>query len=148
MILSGEYDQQLVKSINKAVMNWGGRFVVEYVQHWRSFLSDWKSFGKIVHLTMYGEDVRKIIDEVRGCDSDLLVVVGSQKVPRELYELSDWNISITNQPHSEVSALAVFLHMLFKEKEFELEFERPRIRIVPSQREKRVLTVVPRHPSS
>ena len=97
---------------------------------------------------MYGEDVRRIIDDVRDCDSDLLIIVGSQKVPKELYELADWNISITNQPHSEVSALAVFLHMLLREKEFDLEFERPRIRVIPSRREKKVVSVVPRHPSS
>jgi tRNA (cytidine56-2'-O)-methyltransferase len=148
MVLSGECDQQLIKSISKAVLNWGGTFAVRYVKSWRSFMNEWKTSGKVVHLTMYGEDIRRIIDDVRECDNDLLVVVGSQKVPRELYELADWNISITNQPHSEVSALAVFLHMLTKEKEFDLEFERPKIRILPSKRKKRVLSVAPRHPSS
>jgi tRNA (cytidine56-2'-O)-methyltransferase len=148
MVLSGDYDQQLIKSIDKATANWGGRFAVKYVRSWRSFLSGWRSSGKTVHLTMYGEDVRKIIDDVRACESDLLIIVGSQKVPRELYEIADWNVSITNQPHSEVSALAVFLHMLLREKEFDLEFERPRIRVIPSRREKRVVSVTHHHPSS
>jgi tRNA (cytidine56-2'-O)-methyltransferase len=148
MFLSGDSDQGLVKSINKAVAKWGGGFTVEYVRSWRSFLSNWKSNGKSVHLTMYGEDVRRIIGDIRDCDSDLAIIVGSQKVPREIYEIADWNVSITNQPHSEVSALAVFMHMLLAEAEFDLEFESAKIRVVPSKRGKRVASLAPPHPSS
>lgn len=148
MFLSGDSDQALVRSINKAVANWGGEFKVQYVKSWRAFLTNWQSSGKSVHLTMYGADVRRAIDEIRSYDKDLLIIVGSQKVPRELYQIADWNISITNQPHSEVSALAVFLHMLLGGNEFDLEFERARIHVLPSPRGKKVVKAFPRHPSS
>jgi tRNA (cytidine56-2'-O)-methyltransferase len=148
MLLSGDNDQQLVKSIGKVAANWGGSFTIKYVRSWRSFLNGWKSGGKIVHLTMYGEDVRRIIGEIRASNSDLAIIVGSQKVPRELYEIADWNVSITNQPHSEVSALAVFLHMLTEGNELDLEFKQAKLHVIPSRREKQVIAAVPRHPSS
>jgi tRNA (cytidine56-2'-O)-methyltransferase len=44
--------------------------------------------------------------------SDLLLVVGAEKVPRDAYDLADWNVSVGNQPHSEIAALAVFLDRL------------------------------------
>jgi tRNA (cytidine56-2'-O)-methyltransferase len=43
-------------------------------------------------------------------DRPLLVVVGAEKVPREVYDLVDANLAVGNQPHSEVAALAVFLY--------------------------------------
>lgn len=147
MFVSGENDEALIRSINKVVASWGGEFRVEHITSWRKFLDNWRSAGKSVHLTMYGSDVRSVIDEVRSCDTDLLLIVGSQKVPGELYQIADWNVSITNQPHSEVSALAVFMHLLSEGAEFDLEFPSARIRVVPSTRKKKVIKADPRHPS-
>jgi tRNA (cytidine56-2'-O)-methyltransferase len=148
MILSGENDYQLVKSINKVVAYWGGEFSVRYVDSWRRFLNEWRSTGKTVHLTMYGADARQVVDEIRSCNKDLLVIVGSQKVPKELYQIADWNVSVTNQPHSEVSALAVFLHLLRKGDEFDLDFQKARIRVVPTLRGKTVARSESSRPSS
>jgi tRNA (cytidine56-2'-O)-methyltransferase len=61
----------------------------------------------------------------------ILVVVGAEKVPGEVYGLSDWNISITSQPHSEIASLAVFLDRLFGGSELSAEFPGAKIRIVP-----------------
>ena len=64
---------------------------------------------KIVHLTMYGEKINEMCkSELQNCDK-LLIVVGAEKVPREIYELADYNVGIGSQPHSEISALAILL---------------------------------------
>jgi len=42
----------------------------------------------------------------------LLLVVGAEKVPGDLYDLADVNVAVGNQPHSEVAALAILLHAL------------------------------------
>jgi tRNA (cytidine56-2'-O)-methyltransferase len=88
---------------------------------------------------MYGIDACEALEEIRSINTDLLVVVGGQKVPGELYGLADWNISVTNQPHSEVSALAVFLHMLNKGNERHRKFPGARITVVPNPRGKKVI---------
>jgi len=74
-----------------------------------------------------------------GSPGTLLVVVGAEKVPGELFELADFNVAVGNQPHSEVAALAVFLDRLFGGEELRREFPGARRRIVPSERGKRVL---------
>ncbi len=70
-----------------------------------------------------------------------LIVVGGSKVPRIVYKLSDWNISVTSQPHSEISALSVFLHDLFEGKELSKIFCNAKLRIVPQSNSKKVLKI-------
>ncbi|TRO45870.1 tRNA (cytidine(56)-2'-O)-methyltransferase, partial [Candidatus Bathyarchaeota archaeon] len=66
---------------------------------------------------------------------------GSQKVPKEFFsnEVSDFNVSIGNQPHSECSALAVFLDRFFEGKELTRGFKKAKIKIVPQQRGKKTI---------
>jgi len=44
-------------------------------------------------------------------------------VPWALYERADFNVGVTNQPHSEVAGLAVFLDRLFEGTELDREWE-------------------------
>ena len=100
---------------------------------------NWQNVGgKIVHLTMYGEQAHKIIDEVRDIDNDLLIIVGGSKVPSKIYKNATWNVSVTTQPHSEVAALAVFQHLLLDGAEFDLEFEDPVFEVIPTLHGKNV----------
>ena len=138
MLFSGDNDPGLVSSIERVSSSWGGTFKAQHVKSWRRFLTDWNISGKSVQLTMYGLNVYDVVGEIRSCDQDLLVIIGGQKVPREVYELVDWNVSITNQPHSEVSALAVFLHILLDGDEFRIQYPDARNSIIPSLRGKRV----------
>lgn len=90
-----------------------------------------------VHLTMYGEPIKERIEEIKK-ERDILVIVGAEKVPREVFDLADYNIAIGNQPHSEVAALAIFLDRYteggWQNKKFEGEME-----IVPMKKGKRVV---------
>ena len=133
---SGLRDSSMEKSIHGVASHWGGNFGVAHVRSWKAFLRDWN--GKSVHLTMYGMPVHKRIEKIRG-EKDLLVIVGGEKVPWEVYELATWNIGVTNQPHSEVAALGVFLHEYFQGKELSLSFKRAGKRVVPQARGKKVV---------
>lgn len=144
IILSGEYDEGVIRSLTDVVERWGGPFDVVYEENWRKVIKEWKRQGGIVvHLTMYGINLPDIIDEIRrrfySERRRILVVVGAEKVPREVYELADYNVAVTNQPHSEVSALAVFLDWLFQGQEMKKEFVGARLRIVPQPRGKKVV---------
>ncbi|MGD2142794.1 MAG: tRNA (cytidine(56)-2'-O)-methyltransferase [Candidatus Bathyarchaeota archaeon] len=133
---TGERDKALEETIRKLVYNWGGYFSLEYVKGWRDIVSNWH--GRIVHLTMYGLPLQEMIPTIRENHSELLVIVGGPKVQGEVYSLVDWNVAVTHQPHSEVSALAVFLHELFEGEELSIKFNGARLRVVPQEREKRI----------
>jgi len=138
IILSGEKDDAIIKSINKVVKNWGNHFEIKYEKNWRNIIEKWG--GKTVHLTMYGLPIKNKIDELKKT-KNILVIVGSEKVPGDVYQLSDFNISITNQPHSEVASLAVFLEKLFGGKELEKKFKNARIKIIAKERGKKIISL-------
>jgi tRNA (cytidine56-2'-O)-methyltransferase len=94
--------------------------------------------GRIVHLTAYGLPLPKMLPEIHDSKGDLLVVVGSEKMPGEIFKLADWNVSITNQPMSEVAALAIFLDWFKQHREFDREFSKAQVQIVPSKSGKEV----------
>jgi tRNA (cytidine56-2'-O)-methyltransferase len=99
-------DTQLEKRIEAVCERFGGDFEIKTGVKWRKIIEEWK--GVVVHLTMYGEPIGERIGEIRESE-DILVVVGAEKVPYEVYKMVDYNIAIGNQPHSEVAALAIFL---------------------------------------
>ena len=109
IIYSGEHDSDFESSVKNIVKNWGGKFEIEYEKNWRRLIKGFP--GKKVHLTMYGIPLLKEISGIRK-SNEILVIVGGQKVPAEVYHMVEHNISVTSQPHSEVAALAVFLHEL------------------------------------
>jgi tRNA (cytidine56-2'-O)-methyltransferase len=93
---------------------------------------------------MYGINLPDIIDEVRRIwkdGKDLLVIVGGEKVPGEVYGLADYNIAVGNQPHSEIAALATFLDWLQEGKELRKEFSNVKLKIIPSPNGKKVLMI-------
>ena len=137
-ILSGERDDAVIESVKKVAKKWGGKFSARYEKNWKRVVRGFR--GKKVHLTMYGAPLQEAVPALRGAKS-MLIIVGAEKVPREAYALADFNVSITNQPHSEVAALAVFLHELFSGKELAGRFAGARIRVEPAARGKKVVKV-------
>jgi tRNA (cytidine56-2'-O)-methyltransferase len=130
-------DSGVVRSIQDVVSRWGGTFFIRDQVSWKRCIREWKeSGGVVVHLTMYGEQLPSREEELRTKDR-ILVVVGAEKVPGELYGLADYNIAVTGQPHSEISSLAVFLDHLFSGEELSLSFQGAKIRVIPSPGMKR-----------
>jgi len=126
-------DKGVVQRVLDVADRWGGSFFCENDVRWRTCIKEWKAAGgKVVHLTMYGINLPDIISEIRPCEK-LLVVVGAEKVPGEMYGLADYNVAVTGQPHSEIASLALFLDHLYEGTEFFLEFPGAKIRIVPSR---------------
>jgi tRNA (cytidine56-2'-O)-methyltransferase len=93
---------------------------------------------KIVHLTMYGENINKLESFLQK-EENILIVVGAEKVPREIYDFADYNVAIGNQPHSEISALAVLLDRIQKGTQFFTRFENPVREIIPTKQGKNVI---------
>lgn len=125
-------DSGIVSGIQDVVSRWGGDFFIQDEISWKKCIREWKqSGGVVVHLTMYGERLPHHEDTLRQKDR-ILVVVGAEKVPGEIFGLADYNIAVTGQPHSEISSLAVFLDRLFLGRELESDFPGARIRIIPS----------------
>lgn len=140
-ILADIEDKSLKENVEKVVADWGGTFSFEMGVPWKKAIAEWKTNrGLVVHLTMYGENIADtdLVSRIRASQRDIMVIVGSQKVPGELYSerFSDYNISVGGQPHSEVAALAIFLDRLFEGLELLKEFENARIRVYPSRRGK------------
>ncbi len=138
-ILAGDCDKRVLASITGVVSRWGGDFYagctpsgVKYVEEWR------EEGGEVVHLTMYGLPLIEVAPIIAASSKPKLVVVGAEKVPREYYELADYNVSVTSQPHSEVAALAVFLTLLFDDSIYYTVF-RGKTTIYPSLRGKRLV---------
>jgi tRNA (cytidine56-2'-O)-methyltransferase len=136
-IIISKKDEHIKNTIDEVVDRWGGDFSVSF-QKWRKILKTWE--GIIVHLTMYGLPLEEKIEEIRQKD-DILVVVGAEKVPKEVYERADYNISVTTQPHSEVAALALFLDRYFKGAQFGKEFN-GKLKIIPSNTKKLINDIV------
>ncbi|WP_129116975.1 tRNA (cytidine(56)-2'-O)-methyltransferase [Halegenticoccus tardaugens] len=136
-ILVGDAGQS-AETVADITARFGGPFDVEVRESYRPLLRDWE--GTIVHLTMYGERVEDAAADVREAHAEgpLLVVVGAGKVPFEVYEAADWNVGVTNQPHSEVAALAVFLDRLFDGRELDREWTDAERRVIPQATGKRV----------
>ncbi|MDD2678392.1 MAG: tRNA (cytidine(56)-2'-O)-methyltransferase [Candidatus Nanoarchaeia archaeon] len=132
IIYSGEHDESLIDSVNKIKNEWGGKFSAEYSKDYKKTITEYKNKGfKIAHLTMYGLPLESRINEIKKL-KNLLIIVGGEKVPRDVYEKADYNLSITAQPHSEVSALAITLDRIAGGKELSHDFKDAKKRIKPN----------------
>ena len=69
---------------------------------------------------------------------EMLVIVGSEKVPAEVYDLYNINVAVTSHPHSEAAGLAIFLDRISEGEWEDLPFEGGEIEIVPTGRGKEV----------
>jgi tRNA (cytidine56-2'-O)-methyltransferase len=140
-ILADVEDAHIQETVAKITKAWGGNFHFEMGTPWKRAVRDWKAKdGIIVHLTAYGENIQTsdVISRIKAAGKPVMLLVGSQKVPGEFYsgEVSDFNVAVGNQPHSECSSLAIFLDRYFEGKELAQSFVKAKIEIVPKKRGK------------
>lgn len=128
-----ERDDRIVEGVTDIAKRFGGQFQVESGVPFKPILKGFQ--GTKVHLTMYGLPMQEVVPQIPR-DKDLLVVVGAEKVPREVYELSDFNVAVGNQPHSEVAALAILLYALQGNAALEHRYEGGEMEVEPSARGK------------
>ena len=127
-------DARPIETAAEVTQRFGGDFEARTVESPRSFVRGFD--GNVVHLTMYGEPLQDVVDDIHIADEPVLAVVGAGKVDGWVYGEADYNVGVTNQPHSEVAALAVFLHEYFGGEELDATFEGGEIEVVPSERGK------------
>jgi len=138
-IISDEVDLNILHTVENVVKRWGGDFKIDFDTNWKKVISNWRKKnpeGKVVHLTMYGEHIGEALQKVP--KDNVLIVIGAEKVPSEIYQIADYNIAVGNQPHSEVAALATFLDRLLEGKGIERKFN-GKLEIIPCERGKNVI---------
>ena len=137
-IFMTEVNPEIKDTLEKINNTWGGNFIVEFIENWKSIIKKKKEEGfKIIHLSMYGQKINDVQMQLR-TEEKMLVVVGAEKVPREIYELADYNVGVGSQPHSEISALAILLDRIQNGKQFEKVFPDAKRKIIPTKKGKNV----------
>jgi len=140
IILSGDEDPSALETWDSVTLRFGGEFECRYESAPMSWLRGVSKSGKatIVHLTMYGEPWGEAKQSIP-VNKPVIIVVGGTKVPAETFHISDHNVSIGNQPHSEVAALAVFLDSWLGPVDELSKFEGAKMKVLPSARKKVVI---------
>jgi tRNA (cytidine56-2'-O)-methyltransferase len=143
-ILADIADPKVKETVERFMERWGGNFQFEMGKPWKRVVKEWKATnGVTVHLTAYGENIQTsdVIQRIRMTGKDVMVIVGSQKVPAGFYSesVSDFNVAVGNQPHSECSSLAVFLDRFFEGKTLSKDADNAKMKIVPQVRGKKVV---------
>ena len=142
VIYMTDVDDEIKKTLDKVKKRWGGEneFRLEIIDNWKKIVKSWKENGGIiVHLTMYGSLINDKIKEIKELNQKILVIIGAEKVPKEVYLLADYNIAIGSQPHSEIAALAIFLDRIFEGNQFNKSFLDEKMKIIPSNKGKKVI---------
>jgi len=138
-ILMTEVNPEIKDTLKKINNTWGGDFSIEFIESWKPVIKMKKENGfKIVHLTMYGEKINDIQSDLKK-EENLVIVVGAEKVPREIYEFADYNVGIGSQPHSEISALAILLDRIQMGSQFNKVFPGAKRKIIPAKKGKTVV---------
>jgi tRNA (cytidine56-2'-O)-methyltransferase len=88
---------------------------------------------------MYGSLINEKIKEIKELNRKILVIIGAEKVPKEVYLIADYNVAIGSQPHSEIAALAIFLDRIFEGNQFNKSFLDEKMKIIPSNKGKNVI---------
>lgn len=138
MLLASD-DLKLADNIADVSARWGGDFTVENNVSWKAEIKKWKDEGgRVCHLSMYGINLPDAVNEISRCEK-LMIVVGAEKVPFEIYEMADWNVAVGNQPHSEVAAVAVVLDRIAGSDPLKKKFEGGELTIIPEKHGKKVI---------
>lgn len=135
-----EEDSNVRESVSDLSARFGGSFSVQDNTGWKGVVKNWQdNGGQVVHLTMYGRQLHDAMPDIKARNADVLVVVGAEKVPGDLYKLADENVAVGNQPHSEVAALAILMDRL-RDGQWEHDvFPDAEIQVLPNPEGKTVI---------
>lgn len=130
--ITGRKDRKILKHISSTNRKWGGRFSVSFTNDYRKILKGSNRYKK-VYLTRYGLPLNKFSYVLRTY-KNILLIVTLRENPGTIHNLSDFNISISDQPHSASASVAIFLHDFFGGRELAMHFENAKYKVVPKER--------------
>ena len=120
-------EKDVTGTLEEVDRNWGGEFRAILGIPWRRVIQEAKKEGRaVVHLTMYGLPIQEVAPKLRVLEK-VLIVVGGPKVPGKVYHEADYNVAVTSQPHSEIAALAIFLHEILGGEDLKRTFEKSKL---------------------
>jgi len=135
-IIIDRHDKKLEETVRSTCKRFGNNFEIKTGVDTKKIIKNWD--GITIHLTMYGEKISETIKKIDK-KQDILIIIGAEKVPPWIYENANYNISIGNQPHSEVAALAIFLDKFLDGEWINKDFK-GKMQIVPTNSGKKVIT--------
>ena len=122
---------RLERYFRSIASKWGGAFEVLFTSDWAGFIRERRNY-KSVYLTQFGLPYPKVAPIVKTYKN--LIVVISTDGAKSIVGRTDFNVSISTQPHVTISALAIFLHEFYSGRELAMHFENARYKVVPSAR--------------
>jgi len=132
IILIDKRDNRLVRYAKKLCKEWGGVFEVCFATDWRRVLKNKRNY-KSVYLTRFGMPVNSKLGIIKTYKNIMLIVTMNEAY-KPAFDYSDFNVSITPQPHTNASAIATFLYTFYTGRELALRFKNARLKVVPSER--------------
>ncbi|MDR0791342.1 MAG: tRNA (cytidine(56)-2'-O)-methyltransferase [Methanomassiliicoccaceae archaeon] len=130
-------DRILEDNVKSVCERFGGDFDIRTGIKWKDAVKDFD--GIVIHLTMYGQRMDEALAKIPS-DRNIMLIVGAEKVPPEIYERADLNVSVGTQPHSEIAALAIFLDRLTNGKAL-YEDRKGDLTVIPNERGKTVVEI-------
>jgi len=130
-------DRILEENVRSVCDRFGGDFEIRTGVKWKDVVKGFD--GTVVHLTMYGQRMDEALPKIPS-DKNILIIVGAEKVPPDVYERADINVSVGNQPHSEIAALSIFMYELTSGRSL-YEDRDGKFTVIPNERGKTVVEV-------
>src|SRR3970282_1663230 len=83
-IYMNEVNPEIKETLDKISKTWGGAFEIEFITNWKKIVQEKKREKiKIVHLTMYGQNINEVNYMIEK-ENHILVVEGAAKVARKI----------------------------------------------------------------
>ncbi len=136
IVFTTQRDAKLERHFKAIAAKWGGTFEVLFTRNWVGFVGERRNY-KSVYLTQFGLPFAKVAPMVKTYKN--LVVIISTDGAKGVINHSDFNVSISTQPHVTISALAIFLHEFFSGRELAMHFENARYKVEPSARSMKIV---------
>jgi len=132
IIFTREKEPKIIRHMNGLEKKWGGKFNVTFVKSYKKVLKDATNYKK-VYLTRYGMPINKLTYVLNTYKNIMLIVSFTEAPSKMLDILTDFNVSITEQPHCSIASIAIFLHDFYRGRELAMHFENAKYKVIPKE---------------
>ncbi|MDE1832845.1 MAG: tRNA (cytidine(56)-2'-O)-methyltransferase [Candidatus Micrarchaeota archaeon] len=129
IVFIGRRDGRISKYIARLNSKWGGMFKVDFSSNAGNTIRSFSKYKKI-YLTMFGTPLKQV-EYMLKTYKNILLIVTARDWEGQLAKLTDFNVSITNQPHAQVASIAIFLHEFFNGRELAIQFQNAKYKAIP-----------------